>query len=154
MVRLVSSFSISKPFESNCTNLKLEEGRKEFGLIKEVIFMTITVEAGKALDEMLFNSKYWTELSVKEVTRQLCSGITVEFVKVIEKTAERLDPIDTYEGRPNNHKKSTNSDFCIWQKFSPDSIRDCVCCILSDTRYQACNRCNSNRSSGHCYGLR
>jgi hypothetical protein len=51
--------------------LKLDEGRNEVGLIKVAILIVMTVDAAKTVGDMLVRSKYWTELSVKEVTGQL-----------------------------------------------------------------------------------
>lgn len=51
--------------------LKLDEGRKEVGLIKVAILIVMTVDAARKVGDMFVRSKYWTELSVKEVTGQL-----------------------------------------------------------------------------------
>ena len=55
--------------------LKLEEGRKEVGLIKVAILIVMTVDAASKVDDMLVRSKYWTELSVKGATGQLWNAV-------------------------------------------------------------------------------
>lgn len=92
------------------------------------------VDAGKTEAEILSNSKYWTELSVKGVTGQLCSGVVVELVYVTEKKAERLAPTDISEGRPKCNKEITYPDFGIGKKLCLYSVRNCINRFLGNSR--------------------
>lgn len=80
--------------------LKLDEGLKDVGFIRDTILMLMTVEAGRTVELMLVRSKYCTELISKGETGQLWNGVDVVLVNVSEKVVARVAPSDTSGGIP------------------------------------------------------
>lgn len=133
--------------------MKDEEGFNDVGFAKEFILIMMTVDAGKTEAEILPNSKYWTELSVKGVTGQLCYGVVVKLVYVSEKNAERVAPTEISEGRPECNKKITYPDFGIGKKLCLYRVRNRINRLLGNSRQQIAHRGNSDGGGSHLDSL-